>query len=439
VLHFNEGTPGAGKSYDAVLRHILPALSAGRRVFARLNGLNPEAIAAYLCRPRTWVYMLLHRLIPRHFPVFEPRTADEVRELLTVLDDNDVHNLANVVTRDALVVIDEAHMYWVASREPLAPETEKLFAEHRHLGLDIVLISQWYKRLHSAVRARVESKAVFTKLQAVGMKGWYERRFYTVIEPDKFEKVGGTSHPYRKEIFALYQSVQAGTENLEVYSAGALSVWRKPFLLALFVVPAGLYGAYHLLQFFTGGVQLVEQKETVNAPTREVAAPQAGFAPGSAAPVLPAAITAPAPPPKPAGVAYVWKLTAEGRPRVAGTFEGTKRLAIIEWRTPQGHIQERLTTLELAELGVRSSWTRYGVKLTWKDEAIIVTAHPTGEEFGRVSDARLAQMRPAYSPAPASLASSGRGIAPPPRTNSAPRVGGNFTGVESGLSGGGAR
>lgn len=48
MLVFNEGVPRSGKSYDAVLTHILPALKSGRVVYARVNGLNHEKIADYL-------------------------------------------------------------------------------------------------------------------------------------------------------------------------------------------------------------------------------------------------------------------------------------------------------------------------------------------------------------------------------------------------------
>ncbi|TWQ31648.1 zonular occludens toxin domain-containing protein, partial [Xanthomonas vasicola] len=48
MLVFNEGVPRAGKSYDAVKNHILPALKKGRRVFARLNGLRFDRIAKHL-------------------------------------------------------------------------------------------------------------------------------------------------------------------------------------------------------------------------------------------------------------------------------------------------------------------------------------------------------------------------------------------------------
>lgn len=70
MLVFNEGVPRAGKSYDAVKNHILPNLKKRRRVFARLNGLSHERIAAYLGMP-----------------------LDEVQDLLVLVDTKDVSKL----------------------------------------------------------------------------------------------------------------------------------------------------------------------------------------------------------------------------------------------------------------------------------------------------------------------------------------------------------
>ena len=62
MLIFNEGVPGAGKSYDAVAEHIVPALKKGRRVYARLNGLDDAALAAFCELPIERVQELLVRV-----------------------------------------------------------------------------------------------------------------------------------------------------------------------------------------------------------------------------------------------------------------------------------------------------------------------------------------------------------------------------------------
>lgn len=42
MLIFHEGLPGSGKSFEACVKHIVPALQKGRKVFAYIEGLNHE-------------------------------------------------------------------------------------------------------------------------------------------------------------------------------------------------------------------------------------------------------------------------------------------------------------------------------------------------------------------------------------------------------------
>lgn len=53
MIFGHEGLPRSGKSYEAVLHHILPALRAKRHVYVRLNGVGEslDKIAAHLGMP----------------------------------------------------------------------------------------------------------------------------------------------------------------------------------------------------------------------------------------------------------------------------------------------------------------------------------------------------------------------------------------------------
>ncbi|PDM32949.1 zonular occludens toxin domain-containing protein, partial [Xanthomonas vasicola] len=145
MLVFNEGVPRAGKSYDAVKNHILPALKKGRRVFARLNGLRFDRIA-------------------KHLGIAE----SDVRSLLVLVDTKDVAKLFACTQdesgkwcipddfKDALVVIDEVHEFYVNERKPLAPAVENFWALLGQNGGDAVIMTQWINRLHSAVKARIQ-------------------------------------------------------------------------------------------------------------------------------------------------------------------------------------------------------------------------------------------------------------------------------------------
>jgi zona occludens toxin len=426
MLVFKEGVPGAGKSYDAVVTDILPALASGRKVYARLNGLNHARIAEHL-----------------------KMAVEDVERLLVVLDDGAVNGLwkPGAVDADSLVVIDEAHEYYVASRESMNKAVEKFFAEHRHAGLDIVLLSQWYRRLHSAVRARVERKAVFQKLTAVGSEKSYLVTFYHSTGPDRFEKVSSESRRYDKAVFPLYEGVKPGTTNTTVYRAGGKTVWAKIGLYAMFMVPLVLVAFWVLSRFFHGDggmvrdttttriggapVPLVIQPGQVSAAVKPAGSPTMQHGKFDTSKMSPEA-------------AYLFDMAGQARPRLAGfaQVEGGQALGVVEWREDQGHVLERLTLDQVRALGVQVDIEPYGVKLVAGKEAIIVTAWPV-DMPGTVpgaGDAQQGEQGGAQSAAGASVVMRGtggsgasqtwsRGVSPaaytPPELTSVSAISGN--------------
>lgn len=361
VLTFNEGVPRAGKSYDAVLTHILPALKKGRKVFARLDGLNHDAIAEYLKIPQ-----------------------DDVRTLLVLVDPDDVPNLPKLVESDSLVVIDECHKYYVQSMRALPSGVEDFFAEHGHHGMDILLISQWYKRLHTALRARVERKTVFQKLTAVGMKNSYLATYWHTTGPDKFEQVGKKRNKYDPAIFPLYHGFTPESDNTEVYEAGGMSVWST--VLPWFIVSVALLGI--------GGVAYGRYFFHHDAPkTKPKPVDKTAFASTGVPSAIPARpITGkPADPKKkareamPDEVAYVWGLQDKGRARLAGYIAAPdgQFFGVVEWRADKSRIEDSLTVAQLRSLGVTVERKRYGLLLSWGEgkqrQTIVATMWPLDE------------------------------------------------------------
>lgn len=374
MLILNEGPPRAGKSYDAVKTHILPALKAGRRVYARLNGLDHEKIAEYLQLP-----------------------TERVRELLTVIAHKDVVRLLTCFGDDppkfqmefgALVVIDEVHDFYVSSRQALPHEQEAFFAKHGHIGLDVLIMTQSLGRLHSSIRQRIERKCVFTKLNALGKSESYAVRFYSVGDQmGKFIKISSETHEYDPAIYPLYHGFQPGVENTAAYTGGAKNVWdvvRKPAIAMAAVTVLGIVG---IGAFFSGGGVVDESAQAIGPkePAKPVpgaimaqpdrAAPTPAVVPGIAAKPRTAA---PAEPEKKrdAGIAHVLDLTRSARPRYGGTIG---RRHVLEWRTAQGQAVERLTSDELEALGWSVVRTGYGVKAQGDGETIVFTAWPIME------------------------------------------------------------
>lgn len=371
MLVFNEGLPRAGKSYDAVKSHILPALQAGRRVYARLNGLSLEKIAAYLSLD-----------------------VERVRELLTLVPTRDVKEFFRAENsadgwcipdhlKNALFVVDEAHEFYVADRAPIDPALEQFFALHGQNGMDGLLLSQYYRRLHSSVRCRVERKNLFQKLSAVGMQKSYLVTRYHATAPDTYEPVGSETCKYDPAIYPLYKGYADGADNTAVYTAGAKTVWHRIGKYALFVVPLVALGVWSFGHFFTGDGGMVkhEPKPAVSrsftrvteaAPSQVL--PAVGLGGSSLQPRVSDADLKK----MPETAAYVFRLCDQARPRLAAIGKGPdgSDFGVIEWPQGQGDVLERLTFAQLKQMAVGVEVHDYGVVLWHMKTRIVVTAWP---------------------------------------------------------------
>lgn len=425
MLIFNEGVPGAGKTYDAIEQHLLPALKKGRRVYARINGLNYEAIAEYLNIDVARVRELLI-----HIP------SADVQEVCTAVRDADGELTLREEHKNALFLIDEAHEFWVAARNAMPQEQEQWFAIHRHYGADIVLMTQWYKRLHTALRARIERKNVFQKLTAVSMKNHYRVTFYQTVSPDRYAKTGGETRKYRPEIFPLYRGVAGDDVQTEVYEGGSRSVWKT--LAVPSVIMALLLGvsAWWLFRFFTGDASMVKAAEV-----EPVGAPVSDLPPGvwqepmsdEARPVAAAKPVPPPPPPDPVDKmtpeqAHVWRIAKGARARAAASMgQGASAWGVIEFREKNQPPVEVLTTRQLQAMGVEIQPTAYGFVLRAGGEVIIATAWPTNEVV-RPSHHELYRLDRDQPAAPA-LASNASNAGPAGRVQPLPVYSSGYAGT----------
>jgi zona occludens toxin len=145
VIELLTGTPGAGKSYAAV-RRIVDELEAGKVVVTNIP-LAADAAERFAGANG------LRRLIPGR----RARVASSYRERVLVVDDlEDLMRVRVTGTKEgrAVAVLDEAHE-WMNARSWTAGDREAIvrwFAKHRHLGFDVVLITQDEKNLDRQVR-----------------------------------------------------------------------------------------------------------------------------------------------------------------------------------------------------------------------------------------------------------------------------------------------
>jgi zona occludens toxin len=316
MIIFYQGLPGAGKSYEAVVRQIIPALQAGRNVDAYVEGLNHEKIAACAEIP-----------------------LDRCLQLLTQIDREQVKEIHKHVRPNALVLIDEAQNFWPTNRRPLDEETTRFITEHRHHGLDILLMGQVYKDVHKLWRGRISQLNTYLKLDAVGAEKRYSVLVEKAVQAEKFEKVSsqfGTYDPKYFGTYASHVSDEINTANFQDARANIKNAfwvrWGVPLTIG-----AAVMGAALLWSFFTSGDRAKADEEAKRAakPAQVVAPP--------APKVL-------APPPAPK--TFIEALNGKYRLRVAKLYPRSdgSYVGILEWYEGD-KLRERLNIEQVQAMG----------------------------------------------------------------------------------------
>lgn len=184
------GAPGGGKSYEAVIFHVLPAVERGRKVITNLP-LNLEEFERRSPGSSALIQIIKHEPgAPRPFSVLE--------------------HYSNTWKGEGglgpLYVIDECH-------EPLPrsgfgskgtpQEIEEWFAMHRHEGADVLLLTQSYGKVSRNIVDLVQVVYRVRKNVALGSTSSYTRKVQDGI---RGSVVNTGVRRYKKENYSLYKS-----------------------------------------------------------------------------------------------------------------------------------------------------------------------------------------------------------------------------------------
>lgn len=255
-----EGTPGSGKSYDAV-RKVLDNLKLGRTVYSNIDGLD------------------------------DPEKREFIK-LYTGLDDYDlgtklicfharqVYDIYPTVKSGALLVIDEAHK-WFNSRNWQKPENTAFAdycSEHRHFGIDILLITQDINKVDAQVRSNIEWTYRYKKINFVGRLISNSYLCHAFQEDGSGKPLKTIRKQYEKRIFQCYKSYVAK----EMKEQGIQKNTNILFHPIFYVLPVLLIGFVYLFsqsgfakgQIIPGASKAVanlKEKKTVEGQDNETA------------------------------------------------------------------------------------------------------------------------------------------------------------------------
>jgi zona occludens toxin len=255
------GAPGAGKSYEAVAYHVIPALFEGRKVITNLplilEAFTPEQRKLLDVRTRT----------RKEKPVVDWQKAESLYKRFGMAAKEPRFNanaFANVEdygipTPNAetgliqfidpwrhpesgagpLYVIDECHKPLPGMGTPVA--VEEWFAEHRHGHCDVLLMTQSHGKINKAIKELVQVCYRVRKATHLGFSSKYIRKV--------LDGVGGTemnesTRTYDKSFYKYYRShTQSSAAGKELEAKDIVPIWKHwsfKGAALLFVLAAGI-------------------------------------------------------------------------------------------------------------------------------------------------------------------------------------------------------
>lgn len=216
------GTPGSGKSYDAVANQILPMLKAGRRVVTNIP-LRVERIRESIATGEIVEF-------PTQRVIAEPDTIFEY------------------CTPGSVCVLDEAWKLFPTQSQNKIPDAFKsLLAEHRHMVDDqrnsmvIVLVVQDLSMLANFARGLIQQTYHHHKLSSLGFSRAFRCTIYdgavTGQKPPESKKVRTLNGVYSKDVFRLYKShtmaVGEGEGAAESGGDKRALLWKRPVFIIM--------------------------------------------------------------------------------------------------------------------------------------------------------------------------------------------------------------
>lgn len=214
MINLTLGQPGGGKSYEAVAFHIIPAITAGRKVITNLS-LKVEIFEQY--------FPGAAQLIEIRGAVFTESGLVRPFSLPEHYGDKWKHPETGA---GPLYVIDECHLCLPLRGTPIA--VEEWYSLHRHELADVLLITQSYGKINKAIRDLVQLVYRCKKATAFGSADKYIRK---VQDGLRGEVVNTSIRKYESKYFPLYKSHTLSSGAGSEYAASdVVPHWKRwPF------------------------------------------------------------------------------------------------------------------------------------------------------------------------------------------------------------------
>ncbi|MEM4547050.1 MAG: zonular occludens toxin domain-containing protein [Nitrososphaerota archaeon] len=263
ALIFITGTPGAGKSYYAVLRIVQELRDSSKLVITNIDGLDKQKVAFYLDKEDLSNLWTLDEFLSAVYGIANLHYDGNYRNAFLTLLNVDFwkrvilpYFYKELGYKRFIFYLDEFQS--IIDEDTNLHQSQKFFFDyHRHLGIDIYLITQSVQRMNKAIRniAEVELRLVNLRMFGLSSVVLLKTLIGGVVVKKKLLK-------YDPRIFVLYRS--ALVEHLKGVRG------RPPVMLfvGLFLLLFALFQGFSYMSK-TGG-SLLPKSEVSNRVSNKV-------------------------------------------------------------------------------------------------------------------------------------------------------------------------
>ena len=265
MIVFFVGSPGSGKSYEAV-KKIVDNLKMGRVVCTNIEGMDDQKCQEYLKnildmddftfrqrfkfldKEQVVKFWETEQIINLHYR----HDADH-----DVFEDIETTTVENICPNGSLIVIDEVHKHFNA-RDWQKDSNRKLAdwaSTHRHLGYDLVFITQDIEKVDKQVRTLTEWCYFFRKVNFFGGAVKNKYLSYSYAGDDHNGKpLAKNTRTYESVYFPCYKSYSS-SDAKEVGFMTHTNILKHPVFYAIpLVIVFCLYMVFNKSSFASGDV-----------------------------------------------------------------------------------------------------------------------------------------------------------------------------------------
>jgi len=233
MINYLVGPSGGGKSYEATVFHVLPALKKGRKIITNLP-LNIEAFEqldpSYPDLLDVRREAVLMDVEIKRYNVFKGEDSIRTEQRLikpfaTMKDYGDPWRHPEQGF-GPLYIIDECHE--VLPRKGIDEDVNLWFSMHRHEFADVLLMTQNTGKVNADINGNIQVVYRVRKGVAFGTSKQYVRKVQDGLKGDV---VNTAVREYKKQYFGLYNSHTKSEAGQELTGNDIVPLWKRwPFI-----------------------------------------------------------------------------------------------------------------------------------------------------------------------------------------------------------------